>query len=280
MLVSTGTDSVRLEWRGYTLLPGSKSGTRSRCAALWRPFLAPSVVRRGPSAWGLVSGPLKPPSQAGFGLAMLNPSLTSGAPQGISILLAGAPRCRSGRHVLVRSPLISPNRTISRLLRPQSPFPRLSEVWHVWLMRERRARWRSGHSFPSTFTKTENVLAPRACVLFCFRAPVGAGIPPWGPPPYPGPAVHRDDGWTALHWAAKYGNRRIVRLLIAFKADVNAQHRFNGCAVSASASAGAATESPLSAVQAHAAARGSVQWPIPQYRRTADARRRRGRPER
>jgi ankyrin repeat protein len=51
------------------------------------------------------------------------------------------------------------------------------------------------------------------------------------PTPHPGPAVHRY-GSTALHWAAYDGNRRIVRLLVAFNADVNAQED-NGCAVSA-----------------------------------------------
>ncbi len=60
---------------------------------------------------------------------------------------------------------------------------------------------------------------------------MGTGVPPWGPPPHPGPAVH-SDGMTALHWAAYYGNRRIVRSLVAFNADVNAQDRF-GCAVCA-----------------------------------------------
>ena len=37
---------------------------------------------------------------------------------------------------------------------------------------------------------------------------------------------------TALHYAARYGNRRIVRLLVASGADVNAQDNI-GCAVSA-----------------------------------------------
>ena len=68
-------------------------------------------------------------------------------------------------------------------------------------------------------------------MLFCFRVPVASGVPSWGPPPHPGPDVH-SFGDTALHMAAKYGNRRIVRLLIASDADVNAQDRF-GCAVSA-----------------------------------------------
>jgi ankyrin repeat protein len=30
-------------------------------------------------------------------------------------------------------------------------------------------------------------------------------------------------GWTALHYAAHHGNRRIVRLLVGFNADVNTQ---------------------------------------------------------
>ncbi len=47
----------------YTMLPRRKSGKRSRCAALWRPFLAPSEVHREPFAWGSVIGPLKPSSQ-------------------------------------------------------------------------------------------------------------------------------------------------------------------------------------------------------------------------
>jgi ankyrin repeat protein len=55
--------------------------------------------------------------------------------------------------------------------------------------------------------------------------------------------VH-SDGFTALHWAARFGNRRIVRLLIASDADVNAQS-LGGCAVSASANRrSAAAESP------------------------------------
>ncbi len=59
---------------------------------------------------------------------------------------------------------------------------------------------------------------------------MGTGVPPWGPPPHPGPAVHRY-GRTALHHAALYGNRRIVRSLVDADADVNA--RDIGCAVCA-----------------------------------------------
>jgi hypothetical protein len=45
-LVSTAL----VQWRRFSLLPRRKSGRRSRCAARWRPLLAPSVVRGEPSA--------------------------------------------------------------------------------------------------------------------------------------------------------------------------------------------------------------------------------------
>jgi hypothetical protein len=52
-----------------------------------------------------------------------------------------------------------------------------------------------------------------------------------GPTPHAGPAVH-SDGFTALHYAAKYGNRRMIRSLVDANADVHAQTD-NGCAVCA-----------------------------------------------
>ena len=61
---------------------------------------------------------------------------------------------------------------------------------------------------------------------------MGTGVPPWGPPPHAGPAVHSVYGSTALHYAALYGNRRIVRMLVDANADVNAQDDY-GCAVCA-----------------------------------------------
>ena len=70
----------------------------------------------------------------------------------------------------------------------------------------------------------------RAC-CFVFGYRLGTVVPPWGPPPHPGPAVH-SDGWTALHWAAAYGNRRMIRSLVDADADVHAQDRY-GCAVCA-----------------------------------------------
>ncbi len=70
----------------------------------------------------------------------------------------------------------------------------------------------------------------RAC-CFVFGYRLGPVVLPWGPPPRSGPAVH-SNGSTALHYAALYGNRRIVRLLVDANADVNAQND-SGCAVSA-----------------------------------------------
>jgi hypothetical protein len=70
----------------------------------------------------------------------------------------------------------------------------------------------------------------RAC-CFVFGYRFGTGLPPWGPPPHLGPAVH-SIGRTALHHAARRGNRRIVRSLVASGADVNSQNDF-GCAVCA-----------------------------------------------
>ncbi len=60
---------------------------------------------------------------------------------------------------------------------------------------------------------------------------MGTGVPPWGPPHHAGPAVHRF-GRTALHWAAEFGNRRMIRSLVDAKAAVNAQD-IVGCAVCA-----------------------------------------------
>jgi hypothetical protein len=136
-----------------------------------------------------------------------------------------------------------------------------------------------GVPFPLTVTQNENAGEP--AVLFSGTGWV-PGYPRGGPPPHPGPAVHRY-GYTALHWAAVHGNRRIVRLLVDANADVNAQSDHGGCAVSAcgeSAVSAAAESPPPSAVQGHAAARCRVLWQNRRHRRAAAARRRRGRPGR
>ena len=104
-------------------------------------------------------------------------------------------------------------------------------------MRERGARWRalrvlSECSVPLTVTrkrKRGRPSGPARSFVFGYR--LGLGAPPWGPPHHPGPAVH-SDGTTALHYAAENNNRRIIRLLVASGAVVNAQTR-GGCAVSA-----------------------------------------------
>jgi hypothetical protein len=103
-------------------------------------------------------------------------------------------------------------------------------------MRERGARWRALRVLPEyslslTVTQNEHLVDPRGACCFVFGYRLGTGVPPWGPPPHPGPAVH-SIGWTALHWAALFGNRRIVRLLVDADADVNAQDHI-GCAVCA-----------------------------------------------
>jgi hypothetical protein len=104
-------------------------------------------------------------------------------------------------------------------------------------MRERGARWRvrrvlSECSLSLTVTQNEHLVDPRGEPAgLCFGYRLGTGVPPWGPPPHAGAAVHRY-GSTALHYAAEYGNRRIVRSLVDANADVNGQDHF-GCAVCA-----------------------------------------------
>jgi hypothetical protein len=73
------------------------------------------VVRREPSAWGLLSEPLKPSSHAGFGLALPNPPPTQRqTPQTCFISHAGSPPCRSRRQF--SSPVRSPYRRASQFL--------------------------------------------------------------------------------------------------------------------------------------------------------------------
>jgi hypothetical protein len=103
-------------------------------------------------------------------------------------------------------------------------------------MRERGAscqviRVLSGYSLPLTFTQNGRPSGPACCFVFSGTGSV-LGYPRGAHPRIPGPAVHRYNRCTALHYAADCGNRRIVRLLAAFNADVNAQD-FIGRAVSA-----------------------------------------------
>ncbi len=88
------------------------------------------------------------------------------------------------------------------------------------------------YSLSLTVTQNEHLVDPRGePAVLCFGYRLGTGVPPWGPPPHPGPAVH-SDGKTALHSAAMIGNRRIVRSLVDANAGVNAQNDY-GCAVCA-----------------------------------------------
>jgi hypothetical protein len=89
------------------------------------------------------------------------------------------------------------------------------------------------HSLSLTVTQNEHIVDPRGePAVLCFGYRLGTGVPPWGPSPHPGPAVH-SAGYTTLHWAASYGNRRIVRSLVDANADANALDNDFGCAVSA-----------------------------------------------
>ena len=130
--MSTRRDSVRfelfIEWPSWSRRRGRKSGSGSRCAARRRPFLAPSAVRREPSVWGLVSGPLKPSSHVGFGLAMPNrPAIRRAGNFHFSCRRSSMP-VTTPSPVTSAIPAILPSLAISRRLRrPQSPFPRLFE---------------------------------------------------------------------------------------------------------------------------------------------------------
>jgi hypothetical protein len=102
-------------------------------------------------------------------------------------------------------------------------------------MRERGARWRllrvlSEYSLSLTVTQNEPLVDP-PCepAVLCFGYRLGTMVPPWGPPPHAGPAVH-SNGDTALHHAAYRGNCRMIRSLVDADADVNAQND-NWCAV-------------------------------------------------
>ena len=79
--------------------------------------------------------------------------------------------------------------------------------------------------------QNETAVDPRGLPAVLFRVPVGLRytVVPTSSPH--GPAVC-SDGVAALHMAANFGNRRIVRLLIASKADVDAQDQFHGCTFS------------------------------------------------
>ncbi len=89
------------------------------------------------------------------------------------------------------------------------------------------------YSLSLTVTQNENIVDPRGePAVLCFGYRLGTKVPPWGPPPHPGPAVHRF-GRTALHWAAINGNRRMIRSLVDADADFNAQEDYWRCAVCA-----------------------------------------------
>jgi hypothetical protein len=213
---------------------------RSRCAAHWRPVLAPSLVRREASVCVSVGGPSMPSSHARLGLAGSNPALTSGASGKFDAA------CRRTSASLVRTSS-SVTRTLPcRLAESHNFSPPPSPAIAVFAtssslprLMDARARCEMAitpspreYSLSLTVTQNEPLVDPRGePAVLCFGYRLGTGVPPWGPPPHPGPALH-SNGRTALHWAAAYGNRRMIRSLVDAKAAVDAQDR-DGCAVCA-----------------------------------------------
>ena len=169
-------------------------------------MFTPSVVRRGPSAWGSVSGPLKPSSHAGLGLAVPNPAVTSGANFWFACRRSFVP-VRTPRSVtrtlpchLAESPDFSP---------PPSPA--------IAVSRERGARWRvlrvlSEYSLSVNGYPNHSRPSGRAC---CFVFGYRFGY--WGTPvgPTPSPRPRRAQVWhdrAALGGAPRQSpNRPIAR---------------------------------------------------------------------
>ena len=164
----TPPTAICIEWPSWPRRRTSKSGRRSRCAARWRPCFASSVVRREPSAWGLLSGPLKPSSHAGFGLALPNPPLTQRQPRR-HVLFRMQALLHAGRDASSRHPCAPlPYRRASQFLAASFARSRF-EVLRVWRMRERRAGWGLLQVFlPLTFTENENVVDPRGLPAALF----------------------------------------------------------------------------------------------------------------
>jgi hypothetical protein len=144
---------------------------RSRCAAHWGPFLAPSMVRREASVWGSVSGPLMS-SHARFGLAVPNPALTSDKFD-VACRRSSVPVTtpRSVTRTLPRHIAESPNFS--------PPPPPAIVVSATFRSLARLMDARAGSELASTAsplgvlsTVTVNVYPKRstlgACVLFCF----------------------------------------------------------------------------------------------------------------
>ncbi len=169
---------------------------------------------------------MKPSSHVGFGLAMPNRS---------PIRRAGNlhfPCRRSSMPVTTPSPVTStipsilPSLTISRRLRrPQSPFPRLFE-FGGGASSERDGEYSGSARSTALYScrqrlPNRNVVDSRGHLFFLFSGTGWVWGMLWVPPPHFGPAVH-SNGCTALHLAALFGNCRIVRLLIASKAAVDA----------------------------------------------------------
>ena len=195
----TPKTAIRIEWPSWPRRRTSKSGRRSRCAARWSPFFCfecgPSrAVRLGLAQWTLEAVVTR---RIPALLCRTHP-LTQRQPRGHVLFrmqaLLHAGRDANSRHPCAPLPYCRTSQFLA------ASFARRWELLQVLL--------------PLTFTKNENMVDPRGLPAVLFS---GTG---W---------VVRSDGRTALHLAAYHGNRRIVGLLIASKAAVDARDS-GGCA--------------------------------------------------
>ena len=175
------------------MLPRMQSGRRSRCVAHWGPFLAPTVVRREPSAWGFgqwtleafvprrtrpccaESSPyVRRPSEK-FDAAFRRSSVKARTPRSVTRTLA-CHIAESHNFSPPPSPAIAVSATFRRLARlvdaragsemasTPSPYGVLS---------------------PLTFTQNENAVDPRGVRAVLFS---GYRFGYWGTPVWPTPA--------------------------------------------------------------------------------------------
>jgi hypothetical protein len=163
---------------------GIEIGRWSRCAAYWRLFLAPSMVRRGASGWGSVSGPLKP------SVARPIRPCCAGSPPYVrhhSGHFEAACRCSSVPVTTSRSVIRTLRCHLAESPDLSPPPPRAIAVSATFRRLARLTDARAGSE-----VSTVNVYPKRstlgASVLFCFfEYRVGYWGTPWGPPPAPRP---------------------------------------------------------------------------------------------
>ncbi len=169
---------------------------------------------------------------------------------------------------------------------PPSPAIAVSatfELWHVWWMRELRARWRllrvlSEYSLPYNVfpnPKTPSTLAAVLCSStgWVLGYPVGST-----PLPRPRRAQQLSHDRAARRGGPRQSPNRPIAHRIQSRRERPELRRVRRFRYGESAVSAPAESPPPSAVQAHAAARCRIPWPNRRHRRAPAARRRRGRP--